>query len=918
MAHVPGLYRGRDAARLGPLAVAGALAATLGAQLAGVLVSPDARDLLAVAPSQSAAHAVDRVQEAAGAAVGVVVLVLVLQRLLVARGVARRSQGPLLAAAAVAALVGLAWLGRVIATDGKAPTFETIARAAFVCLPVAVVAESCGHASAVPAGRISSSSCGRRRRGRCATGSPARSAIRRSRSPTGSRAAATSTRSAGRSSSRRRRPGRHPPDRRRRAGGDADPRSRAAGRARARRIRARRRRARARERAPRGGAARRSSRRCAPPARGSSPPATPSAAGIERDLHDGAQQRLVDASRARSASRRRASTPARAAPLAARAGRARGGDRRAARARARDPPGAPRATRASRPARRGARRGGRRAGRGARSVPRRGCPTPVEFAAYFVVAEALTNASSTPRRAGLGRARAAARLARVDRRGRRRGGADRRGLRPRGPARPARGARRPTRGRQPRRATGRRSVRSSRAGRDRGRRVAAPRGHRAPARRGTASRSSRRPTTPTTLLRRCATRRPGPRRRRRPDAADAHRRGPARRARDPRAPPGDRRARALAVPGARLRAAADRASSPRGSATCSRIASAAWSELARRRAPGRGGRVRRRPGRSSRSCSPRPRQVDPLEELTAARARDPRPDRRGPLEPRHLRGALAQPEDGRDAHPRALRQARDPRGAGRQPPRARRARLPRALRRRSPGSEDVAAGGAGQARHHGRDGSACPRGRRGPARPGVGRAAGSRVAARDSRSARGSATARSTARSSRCCSRLHPRRGRAGAARDRGVPRLQPARARRPPRAPLRALGSRRRRLLRGVLVDDAHARARLGAARDRGRALLRARLRPRPPARARARLAARAADAAQATRALRAVLLGLYGLILLLLVQAKELAGSPSWDGSAVSPRLGRAARPSSSSGRRGCSRTGCSHGATCSRAPC
>src|SRR5436305_1231019 len=36
--------------RSAPLAIAGALAATLGAQLAGVLVSPDPRDLLAVAP----------------------------------------------------------------------------------------------------------------------------------------------------------------------------------------------------------------------------------------------------------------------------------------------------------------------------------------------------------------------------------------------------------------------------------------------------------------------------------------------------------------------------------------------------------------------------------------------------------------------------------------------------------------------------------------------------------------------------------------------------------------------------------------------------------------------------------------------------------------------------------------------------
>ena len=65
----------------------------------------------------------------------------------------------------------------------------------------------------------------------------------------------------------------------------------------------------------------------------------------------------------------------------------------------------------------------------------------------------------------------------------------------------------------------------------------------------------------------------------------------------------------------------------------------------------------------------------------AARAGDHRPDGRGPLEPGHLPHALAQPEDGRDAHQRRLRQARDQGGAGGQPPGARRSRLPQALRR---------------------------------------------------------------------------------------------------------------------------------------------------------------------------------------------------------------------------------------------
>jgi hypothetical protein len=37
---------------------------TLGAQLAGAFVSPDARDLLSVTSQESVAHAIDRVQEA--------------------------------------------------------------------------------------------------------------------------------------------------------------------------------------------------------------------------------------------------------------------------------------------------------------------------------------------------------------------------------------------------------------------------------------------------------------------------------------------------------------------------------------------------------------------------------------------------------------------------------------------------------------------------------------------------------------------------------------------------------------------------------------------------------------------------------------------------------------------------------------
>jgi signal transduction histidine kinase len=130
----------RSWSRPARVAVAGALVVTLGAQLVGVFFSPDARDLLSVAPRENVAHAIDRLQEIAAAGLGVVALVLVGQRLRAARGVARRARGPLLVASAVFALVGLAWLSRGIATDGSASTFETIARATAVSLPVAVLA----------------------------------------------------------------------------------------------------------------------------------------------------------------------------------------------------------------------------------------------------------------------------------------------------------------------------------------------------------------------------------------------------------------------------------------------------------------------------------------------------------------------------------------------------------------------------------------------------------------------------------------------------------------------------------------------------------------------------------------------------------------------------------------------------------
>ena len=131
---------GRSWSRPVRFAIACAFAVTLGGQVVGAFVVPDARGLLSVAPRASVAHWVDRVQEISGLAVALVVLFLVVRRLGDLRGAARRSQGPLLAAAAATILAGLVWLGWVIATDASMPKLETIGRAVAVSLPVGVVA----------------------------------------------------------------------------------------------------------------------------------------------------------------------------------------------------------------------------------------------------------------------------------------------------------------------------------------------------------------------------------------------------------------------------------------------------------------------------------------------------------------------------------------------------------------------------------------------------------------------------------------------------------------------------------------------------------------------------------------------------------------------------------------------------------
>jgi signal transduction histidine kinase len=131
---------GRAWSRIARVAIVGAYAVTFGGQLVGAFVSPDARDVFSAAPHASFAHAVDRAQEISGVGLAALVLFLVLQRLRVLRGPRRRAQGPLLVAAAINIATGLVWLGWVIATDAAASTLETIERAVTVSLPLGVVA----------------------------------------------------------------------------------------------------------------------------------------------------------------------------------------------------------------------------------------------------------------------------------------------------------------------------------------------------------------------------------------------------------------------------------------------------------------------------------------------------------------------------------------------------------------------------------------------------------------------------------------------------------------------------------------------------------------------------------------------------------------------------------------------------------
>jgi signal transduction histidine kinase len=131
---------GRPWSQAARVIIVGAYAAALGGQLVRVFVLPDSQDVLSATQQQTVADAVARAQGILGIAVALTMLFLVVGRLLGLRGPARRAQAPPLAAAALTVPVTLLLLVWLSATGESASTLETIVRAVALLIPLGVVA----------------------------------------------------------------------------------------------------------------------------------------------------------------------------------------------------------------------------------------------------------------------------------------------------------------------------------------------------------------------------------------------------------------------------------------------------------------------------------------------------------------------------------------------------------------------------------------------------------------------------------------------------------------------------------------------------------------------------------------------------------------------------------------------------------
>src|SRR5581483_8581447 len=111
----------------------------LGGQLVRALVLSDSRDGLSIT-SDGMAHPVARTEAALGAALALMVAVLAVHRLRDLHGPAWRAQAPLLTAAVGVAAVAAIWLGWVSVTGTGFPVLQKAARGTALLLPLGVVA----------------------------------------------------------------------------------------------------------------------------------------------------------------------------------------------------------------------------------------------------------------------------------------------------------------------------------------------------------------------------------------------------------------------------------------------------------------------------------------------------------------------------------------------------------------------------------------------------------------------------------------------------------------------------------------------------------------------------------------------------------------------------------------------------------
>ena len=130
---------GRPWSRPATVAIVAAYAAAFGGQLVGAFVGADSRDALSVAAHETFTDWVDSAQEISVVVLALAALVLVVRRLRILRSPARRAQGPPLVVAAVTLPMGIVWLSWVIATDGGTATLDTVGRAVAVAIPLGVV-----------------------------------------------------------------------------------------------------------------------------------------------------------------------------------------------------------------------------------------------------------------------------------------------------------------------------------------------------------------------------------------------------------------------------------------------------------------------------------------------------------------------------------------------------------------------------------------------------------------------------------------------------------------------------------------------------------------------------------------------------------------------------------------------------------